>query len=62
MWCVLVCVRVCECVRDASVVSVDHRIKPDTVVATLGHEVQRVAWGLQCPVLNVEKHLEGLRI
>ena len=59
---VCACVCVCESVRDASVLSVDHRIKQDTVIATLGHEVQRVEWGLQCPVFGVEKHFEGPRI
>jgi len=31
-------------VMNASIVSVDHRIRPDTVVAVLDHDVQQAAW------------------
>jgi len=30
-------------VRDVSIVSVDHRIRPDTVATVLGHDVQQAA-------------------
>ena len=49
-------------VMDASEVSSDHRIKPDTVVAVLGRIVQKAMWLFQCLVLIVNEHFEDLRI
>ena len=52
-------------VMDAREVSAEHSIKPDTVVAVLGHVMQQATGLSQCLVLivsNVNEHLEDLRI
>ena len=44
--CVRICIRVHQIVDfvviDASIVSVQHRVKPDTVAAMLGHDMQQM--------------------